>query len=177
MESGSRKLSRTHNNATAPNAAALKKLSKVEVAAGSHRSSIGFQMRKTYRMIEIFIQSRLARHDIPVGMWYFLRTLWIEDGLTQRELANRVGTTEPTALEQLRKMETRGLVKRRRDEADRRKSTVYLTAQGKRLKNLVLPYVDELNAAAFCDFAGQERKQLEQYLARIRRNLHAAMSR
>ena len=176
MESGHRPSVR-RSTASGSNTTAPKKLLEPKVVVGSHQSSIGFQMRKTYRMIEMFIQSRLARHDVQVGMWYFLRTLWSEDGLTQRELAKRVGTTEPTALEQLRKMEARGLVKRRRDETDRRKSTVCLTPQGKRLKRVFLPYVDEVNAAAFRDFAKQEREQLAEYLARIRRNLHADLSR
>lgn len=177
MESSNRTSTRQRSTSTGSNGSTLKRLSKVEAAVGSHQSALGFQMRKTYRMIEMFMQSRLAQHDIQIGMWYFLRTLWIEDGLTQRELAIRAGTTEPTALEQLRKMEARGLIKRRRDAADRRKSAVFLTTQGKRMKHSTLPYVEELNAAAFRDFESLERKKLEEYLARIRRNLHADLSR
>ena len=134
-------------------------------------SSIGYQLRKTYRMTEFYIQMKLSRHNIQIGMWYFLRVLWIEDGLTQRELSQRVGATEPTTLEQLRKMEKRGLIERRRDVIDRRKTIVLLTAEGKKLKSRLLRYVDDLNAVAFRGFKEQEISDLLQCHHRVRENL------
>ncbi len=140
------------------------------------RNSIGYQVRKTHRMTENFLQDQLAPHDIPVGMWYFLRTLWAEEGLTQRELSRRVGATEPTTLEQLRNMEERGLVERRRDEEDRRKTCVFLTRMGRDLKKRLLPFVDDLNATAFDGFSEQEVRQLQELLHRVRENLRSAKS-
>ena len=42
------------------------------------------------------------------GQWYFLRVLWITDGLSQRELSARVGMMEPTTVIALRSMRTLG---------------------------------------------------------------------
>lgn len=137
-------------------------------------SSIGYQVRKTHRMTESFMQSKLLRNQIPIGMWYFLRTLWIEDGITQRELSVRAGATEPTTLEQLRKMEKRGLVERRRDDRDLRKTIVLLTPQGRSLKRQLLRYIGELNDVAFRGFTRQEAELLKELLHRVRENLHAA---
>ena len=36
----------------------------------------------------------LAEHDIPFGHWAFLRVLWDQDGLTQKELSDAIGVTD-----------------------------------------------------------------------------------
>ncbi len=72
------------------------------------------------------------------GQWYFLRVLWITDGLSQRELSARVGMMEPTTVIALRSMERAGLIRRVRGDDDRRKMRVYLSAKAKRLRNELL---------------------------------------
>ncbi len=78
--------------------------------------SIGSQLRKTHRMFERDLTIFLASADIPLGMWYFLRALWEEDGLSQRELSERAGSTAPAAVEQLRNMQKRGFIRRELSE-------------------------------------------------------------
>ena len=58
------------------------------------------------------LEKRIAAHGITRGQWYFLRVLWIEDGLSQRELSARVGMMEPTTVIALRSMEKAGLIRR-----------------------------------------------------------------
>jgi DNA-binding MarR family transcriptional regulator len=136
--------------------------------------SIGYQARLAYRLLEKYIQKTLVAHDNQIGMWYFLRVLWLEDGLTQRELSRRVGTTEPSALEQLRRMETRGLIARSRSDGDRRKSLVVLTREGRSLEKKLLKYVDDVNAVAFEGFSDGDVKRLRELLARLCHNVRRA---
>ena len=110
-------------------------------------TSMGYQVRITYRMLERFIQDQLVDTDVQIGMWYFFRILWIEDGLTQRELSRRVGTAEPTTLEQLRNMEKHGHITRKRSKEDRRVVHVLLTPKGRVLEKKLMKHVDELNAS------------------------------
>ena len=72
------------------------------------------------------------------GQWYFLRVLWTEDGLSQRELSARVGMMEPTTVIALRSMEKSGLIRRVRSADDRRKVLVWLTPKAKRLRDELL---------------------------------------
>lgn len=134
-------------------------------------ASLGAAIRFTHRAFAVDLQSHLAAHDIPVGMWYFLRALWEEDGLTQRELSRRVGIMEPTTLQQLRSMEAKGLIERQRSTIDRRKIHVRLTRTGKALKPRLLPYAIEVNAAAVAGFSPSELDLLRCLLARVRQNL------
>lgn len=134
-------------------------------------ASLGAAIRFTHRAFAQDLQSHLAAHDIPVGMWFFLRALWEDDGLTQRELSRRVGIMEPTTLQQLRSMETKGLIERRRSTVDRRKIHVHLTRAGKALKPDLLPYAREVNLAATAGFSAEELTLLRRLLDRIQKNL------
>src|SRR5262252_4162261 len=101
--------------------------------------SVGYQIRRTHRLVQRALQVRIEAHGVTLGMWYFLRALWDEDGLTQRELSTRVGTMEPTTMSAIALMEKSGFVERRRNEEDRRKINVYLTERGRALERELLP--------------------------------------
>jgi DNA-binding MarR family transcriptional regulator len=139
--------------------------------------SIGAALRMTQRQFAQELQERLAPYDIPIGMWYFFRALWEEDGLTQRQLSTRVGATEQTTVEQLRNMERRGYVERRRSAEDRRKIHVHLTAAGLGLKQRLLPFAVEVNQAALEGLSDGEVGFLRLVLGRIRSNLDALQAR
>ena len=94
--------------------------------------SVGYQVRMTHRALQRYLQVKIGPHGVTLGMWYFLRILWREDGLTQRELSHRIGTREPTTLIAILAMQRRGLVARVRDRTDRRKWIVSLTAESNR---------------------------------------------
>ena len=133
--------------------------------------SIGSQIRRTQRLFAQDLQATLAPHDVPVGMWYFLRTLWEQDGLTQREISERVGATAPTAVEQLRNMEKRGLISRIPSAEDRRKVHFYLTEDGRALETRLLSYAAEVNQAALEGLSEGEIGFLRLVLLRIQENL------
>jgi DNA-binding MarR family transcriptional regulator len=138
--------------------------------------SVGALLRMTYRTMAQELQALLAPHGIPIGMWYFLRALWQEDGVTQRELSERVGAMAPTTVEQLRKMEEAGLILRVRSAADRRRIHVSLTEKGRALRPALLPYAAAVNDAALVGLSEMEISYLRLMLHRIRSNLatHAA---
>lgn len=133
--------------------------------------SIGSQVRRTARMFAQDLQAALAPHDIAVGMWYFLRVFWEEDGLTQREISERVGATAPTSVEQLRNMEKRGLITRLASAADRRKVHFHLTPAGRALEQELLVYAEEANRVALEGLSEGEVAFLRLALLKIQDNL------
>src|SRR5487761_1827056 len=101
--------------------------------------SVGHQVRWTHRALQRALEGRIRPYGITLGMWYFLRALWEEDGLSQRELSARAGTAEPTTVTALHAMERRGLVARVQNRKDRRKSNIFLTKSARALRNRLLP--------------------------------------
>ncbi|HWL46581.1 MAG TPA: MarR family transcriptional regulator [Sphingomonadaceae bacterium] len=134
--------------------------------------SLGAQIKRTQRALSRALAARLAPHDVPIGMWYFLRALWEEDGLSQKEISDRVGATAATATEQLRNMEARGLVRRARSAEDRRRIHFFLEPDGEALRSLLaLPQDVETRATA--GFSVGEVAFLRMALGRLRTNLAA----
>jgi DNA-binding MarR family transcriptional regulator len=138
--------------------------------------SVGYQIRATHRTLQRFLQLKIEPHGVSLGMWYFLRALWHEDGLTQRELSRRVGTMEPTTLSAILNMEKKGLVRRAQNKKDRRKWHVHLTAKGRALKAELIPLARDVVDTAVQSLSRKEIRQLMDGLAEIQNNLHATIS-
>ena len=135
--------------------------------------SVGYQIRVTHRALQRFLQAKIEPHGVTLGMWYFLRALWNEDGLSQRELSNRVGTMEPTTLSAILNMEKKGLVRRVQNKVDRRKWHVCLTPKGRALKADLIPLAREVVNIAVQSLSRKQVKQLLEGLAEVQKNLHA----
>jgi DNA-binding MarR family transcriptional regulator len=139
--------------------------------------SVGYQIRATHRVLQRFLQFKIEPHGITTGMWYFLRALWHEDGLTQRELSSRVGTMEPTTLSAILVMEKKGLVRRVRDASDRRKWHIHLTPKGRAAKTKLLPLAREVVDTAVQNLSRGETAQLLKALAEVQKSLYTTLER
>jgi len=134
-------------------------------------NSAGFLVRDSHLQFARALRARLKPHKVTPGQWFFLRALWEEEGLSQRELSRRVGTTEPTTVSALRLLERNGLIRRRRNDNDRRTINVFLTENGSELKQELLPYALEVNSVATAGLSPAEMAQLRAILTKIRDNL------
>ena len=94
------------------------------------------------------LQFRLGEHGVSMGHWVFLRILWDEDGLSQRELAARAGLMESTTHTALHRMALLGYVERRKQQGDRKKVHVFLSPAGRALEQILVPLAEEVNRVA-----------------------------
>ena len=138
-------------------------------------TSVGYQVRMVYRAMQRLLQTKIGPHGVTLGMWYYLRTLWEEDGLTQRELSRRIGTMEPTTLGAIQAMERKGLVKRVRSQDDRRKVHIHLTKKGRDLERLMMPLAVEVVDQSVAGFSQDEVARLLKALRAIRDNIEASL--
>jgi MarR family transcriptional regulator, organic hydroperoxide resistance regulator len=136
--------------------------------------TLGFLLSDVTRTMTRIFSARIAEHGVGMGIFQFLRILWEEDGLTQRELAARTRMREPSAADALYDLERRGLVRRVADRDDRRKVRVLLTASGRKLYDLVMPDIALTNQIMLSRFSAAEQEELKGMLRRIRENLLAA---
>ena len=119
------------------------------------------------RLFARTLQTRLASHGVSTGQWPLLLYLWEQDGLSQRQLSRRVQIEEPTTTRTLDRMERDDLVYRRRDERDRRRINVFLTARGKELKEELLPFAQEVNTLATHGLSAQDKTKINSLLTYI----------
>lgn len=133
--------------------------------------SLGYQIRTTHRLFQRALQVEIEPHGVTLGMWYFLRVLWSEDGITQSELSQRVGTMEPTTLSAIRDMERDGLVRRTPHAEDRRKINIFLTEKGHALRECLLPIAQQVIDAAAAGLTRRETAMLIALLRAMQTNL------
>ncbi|MET4104068.1 MULTISPECIES: MarR family winged helix-turn-helix transcriptional regulator [Rhodobacterales] len=117
------------------------------------------------------LQLRLQTENVTFGQWIFLRILWQEDGLSQRELSDRAHLTEPTAHTALIRMEELGYIVRRNVEGNKRRQHAFLTAKGQRLRDLLEPLALEANDMALSGLSENEQNVLRKALTLMIRNL------
>ncbi|MDX3904657.1 MAG: winged helix DNA-binding protein [Pigmentiphaga sp.] len=133
--------------------------------------SVGFMITITERRLKKHLTEALAYEGFPYGMWFFLRVLFEEDGLTQKELSNRVGMTQPTTVKALRDMEEYGFVRIEKDAEDRRRMRIFLTDKGRKVGARILPILKELNRFALKGVTKEQLEVLRQILRKVRQNI------
>jgi DNA-binding MarR family transcriptional regulator len=138
--------------------------------------SAGYLVRDTHLLFAKALRNRLQNHQITPGQWYFLRTLWDEEGLSQRELSRRVGTTEPTTVSALRLLTRNCMIERVRNPKDRRTINIYLTDKARDLKATLMPVAFDVNDVAMRGLTDSEFAQLQGLLQKVRENLTGAES-
>jgi DNA-binding MarR family transcriptional regulator len=135
------------------------------------RLSSGYLVRDAHRAFQRLLGRRISPFGVSRGQWYFLRVLWLSDGLSQRALSARVGMMEPTTVIALRSMERAGLIRRVRSADDRRKVEVWLTAKAKRLRNELLAVARTITAEAENGIAPRDLAAFRAIIARMTANL------
>ena len=144
-----------------------------EAAEGNSRldESLGYLVRKTHHAIVARLDERLAAYGISTSTWSFLRRLWDEDGLTQKELADALGLTPPTAVSAIDNLERRGFVERRLNGSDRRKRHIFLTAHARRLVAELRPLATAVNNIAVSELTANEARELKRLLHKVSESL------
>jgi DNA-binding MarR family transcriptional regulator len=106
-----------------------------------------------------------------VGQEMLLNELWVEDGLSQGDLAGRLGVAAPTLTVSLKGLEKSELIRRVPNENDRRVMNVFLTRKGKDIQKQVLNAWTELERVTMEDFTSIEKDLFNRLLDRATGNL------
>jgi DNA-binding MarR family transcriptional regulator len=128
-------------------------------------------IKGAWRVLVRSLQPRIAEHSVSFGHWTFLRILWEQDGLTQRELSDEAGFTEPTTFSAIQAMEKLGYITRRQMPENRKNVYVYLTPKGRALKEKLVPLAEEVNKIAIRGVRAEDVAATRRTLIAIIENL------
>lgn len=110
----------------------------------------------------------LRRHGIDHRMWRIMVILREQDHQSVHDLAAYGGFDRSTVSKIVDATEERGLVARRVDAVDRRRSTVSLTDKGNAMIEKAAPDILKLFDAYFADFSPQEVEQLMDMVIKLK---------
>ena len=136
-----------------------------------HTDRIGPMMGKIHRAIRKELDYKFKEFSITPPQFEVLVLLWAEDGLLLSELGRKLSRDGPTITGVVDRMEKKQLVKRTRDERDRRAIKIVLTLKGVRLKGKLTTLRNEIIDKTIGNFTRNELEQLEYLLTKIWGNL------
>jgi DNA-binding MarR family transcriptional regulator len=139
--------------------------------ASSLNDSVGWLLNNAARLSARRLSSKLAGYNVTPPQWGVLVALWEQDGLSLSELAKRSFFDGPTMTGIVDRLEKASLVERRRDSADRRVISVYLTEEGRHLQDQLPALSEEANQEALNGLAEGEVERFVQTLRQIIANL------
>lgn len=134
----------------------------------------GFLVTKIKQLGDRIFERILAEKNIDAfngAQGRILYVLWQEDGVPIKTISEKSGLAITSLTTMLERMEKNGLISRKTDEADKRKTLLFLTDKAKELKEAYDSVSNEMGNIYYRDFTDKEIIQFEEYLNRIRVNL------
>ncbi len=130
-----------------------------EQPGGVRRPSVLVWLRLASVFQKVYRASaeNLRMWDLSVAQFDVLAHVGAADGMTQRELAERLLVTKGNVTQLLDRMERAGLLARRQDG---RANRICLTDEGRRLYEAVVPPHEEFIAGRFTSLSADDQAQL-----------------
>ncbi len=134
----------------------------------------GFQISRIKQLGDRIFEKILADQGVeafngPQGR--ILYVLWQEDGVPIRTISEKCGLALTSLTTMLERMERSGLITRQQDQADRRRTLIFLTDKAQELRADYIAVSEKMGDIYYEGFTGDEIKIFEAYLARLCKNL------
>ena len=96
--------------------------------------SAGYLVNHVARLFERGLAARIRPLGLTPGTFPALLELWEGDGLTQKDLVERLGIEQATMANTLTRMERDGLIRREKDKTDGRVQRIWLSDRARALQ-------------------------------------------
>lgn len=129
------------------------------------------QISQSYRALSDALMEQIAMHRAQATL---LCRLYVQDGMTQSEIADQLSVQGATVTNMLKRMEDAGLVRRERDHEDNRLVRVYLTDEGRQKERAITSQFVKVEETIFSGFTEAERILLRRLLSQMLSNMNPA---
>ena len=136
-----------------------------------HDERMTHLIKDAFRCTSSALQRRLRKHAVLYGHWTFLRILWQTDGVTQRQLSEQAGVTEPSTFTAVQAMEKLGYLTRQKMPDNKKQIRVFLTSRGTALRSLIVPAAEEVNRVALSGISAGDLAATRRTLLALVQNL------
>ena len=126
------------------------------------------RLARVYHKVDRASAEHLSAYRLSVGQFDVLTQVGAHEGMTQNELAEKLLVTKSNVCQVVRRMEERGLVSRRQEG---RAKHLFLTEEGRRLFEEVLPSQEELVDRLLSSVTPEDHDVLSKTLGRLDRAL------
>jgi DNA-binding MarR family transcriptional regulator len=136
--------------------------------------SLGFVLNNAARKTSQVLSNYFRPYDITTEQWTVLNRLAEGDGISQKELSLRSEKDPTNVTRILDQLERKGLIKRKMKEDDRRAFLAFITEEGIRLNQALVPIEQAFVESLLSDLSQDQIVQLQKMLIQItnKANLH-----
>lgn len=106
--------------------------------------SLGFILNKLNTKLKNELLQRLKEYNVTPEQWSVLNRLWVQEGVTPKELADIIFKDKPNTNRILEKLQMKKLIVRKPHPVDKRAFQIFLTERGWALKDKLIPIVTQL---------------------------------
>jgi len=136
--------------------------------------SLGMQVFLTSKSLERLAEAEMKnRLGLTGSMWKVILALNLRDGLSQKELAEKIYVDGSTLVPIIDKMERSRLLERRPDPKDRRNNRIFLT---KKSESIVDSIVEIILAVRKAIYKGLSNEEIESSRIILKKIMHNADS-
>jgi DNA-binding MarR family transcriptional regulator len=135
---------------------------------------LAYEVRETSRLLLHGLKVRLTAHKITLAQYFFMRQLCQQEGVSQAEISGLLQTTTAASVPTIDALEQRGLIKRVRDERDRRVTRIYLAPKGRVLWKKLIGHAYVVGCTAATGLSARDIRTMRTLLASLRSNLEEA---
>ena len=137
-------------------------------------NKIGFLFHDVARFRSLVYDHFMQPHGLTRAQWRVLGTLFRKDGLTQRQLCDRMDIGAVTLSGLIDRLEARGWVERREDPTDRRVKRIWITDQVRDVRADMVQRSNELNRMSLDGLSSAQIDQLIDMMKIVKGNLTKA---
>ena len=133
----------------------------------SKDDSAGYLANHMARLFERGLAARIRPLGLTTGTFPALLELWEHDGLTQKQLVERLDIEQATMANTLSRMERDGLIRREKDRDDGRVQRIKLTDRARDLRAPAIAAATAENNDALLALSDQESAQFIALMQKI----------
>lgn len=121
----------------------------------------------------VYVCQELERIGMRYSYRHIMKPLIENESLTQLELVKITGLKAPTISITLRNMERDGIVRREKNDSDRRETHVYITEKGRKMHIKVIAALDKAEKTMLKGLSDKELNAMRAALDKMSANLNA----
>ena len=133
----------------------------------------GFLINEISKLFHDELRRNSEELGFKSGYRQILRFLSHEDGVTQVDIARNSHFTAPTVSVTLKKMEDDGLISRKTDKKDTRRTRVFITEKGREWESKLFTTAMDCEEILVRGFSAEEIEEFDRLLKKAKENMLA----
>ncbi|MFC5451530.1 MarR family winged helix-turn-helix transcriptional regulator [Paenibacillus aestuarii] len=135
------------------------------------QDSVGYLIVNTGRKLTLNLTQLFQTHNLTSEQWSLLMSLHNEEGISQKELAERTEKDPANVTRILDQLERKGLVRRVTNPEDRRSFNMFVTESGREAALELMPVEAQFVQEILVDIPQAEIEAFKAFMLKVNRNI------